>query len=354
MYFTAAGQPYAYRGSERSSLQLLDADSATGRVFSSLVTQFADQRVGLASESMTADKLVFFVSSDRNSGEYYLYDQSKREAALLAARHAWLDPARMAEVKSVSYVARDGLQIDAYITLPPGLPPSKLPTVVMPHGGPIGVSDGWFWDAEAQFLASRGYAVVQMNYRGSGGKGEAFERMGYGEWGGKIINDITDAARWAVAQGYADPQRMCISGGSYGGYAALMSAVREPDLYRCAVGYSGVYDLNLLFAESDVTHRQSGRLFWQESMGKTPEERARQSPIAYIDRLKAAVMIVHGGRDIRAPVSQAKVLRKALEARGKRFEWLVKDEEGHGFGTAGDRIEYYEKLAAFLDKNIGR
>ncbi len=352
-YFTADGAPYAYQGVEDDGLVLIGAAPLEARVLASLQTQFKDQKVELLSRSRDSHRLLFVVYSDHYAGEYFLYDDDTKQAAFLDSNRLWLVPDQMADVRKVDYLTRDGLTIHAYLTLPPGRPAQNLPMVVLPHGGPIGVRNRWRWDADAQFLASRGYAVLQMNFRGSGGYGAQFEHKGYGEWGGKIIDDITDGARWAVTKGYADPQRLCIFGASYGGYAALMSAVREPNLYRCAVGYSGVYDLNLLVDDSDVVNRNSGRLFLQESMGKTQEARALQSPIHYLDKLKAAVMIVHGERDIRAPYSQAKALRAALKDRNKPFEWLVKSDEGHGFSNEDNRTELYDKLAAFLDRNIG-
>ena len=354
VYFGADDRPYGYYGDDQTGVVLIDGKSADAQTIAALQGQFPGQLVVPAGSSRRHDKLIYHVFSDRNSGEYYLFDAVKQDASFFDATQTWLDPDRMASVRRVSYAARDGLMIDGYLTLPTGKPDKKLPMVVLPHGGPIGVSDQWGWDAHAQFLASRGYAVLQMNYRGSGGRGDAFEKKGFGEWGGKIIDDITDGARWAVAQGLADGQRLCIFGTSYGGYAALMSAVREPELYRCVIGNAGAYDLELLYAESIITQKNDGRLFWQDSIGKTPEARVRQSPLAQIGRLKAAVMIVHGEDDIITPLSQAKALRKALDARKIPYEWLVKAREGHRIANEDNRVELYEKLAAFLEKHIGK
>ena len=354
VYFDAADRPYGYHGGDATGVVLIDAKSADAQTLAALQEQFKGQLVYPAGASRAHDKLIYHVYSDRNSGEYYLFDAVKQDASYFDAAQTWIDPERMAVVKRIEYRARDGLLIKGYLTLPPGRGEQKLPMVVLPHGGPIGVQDQWGWDADAQFLASRGYAVLQMNYRGSSGRGEAFEKRGYGEWGGKIIDDITDGARWAVTSGVADAKRLCIVGTSYGGYAALMSAVREPELYRCAVGISGAYDLNLLVKDSDVSLRSSGRLAWQDQIGATPEVRARQSPVSYLPNLKAAVMIVHGEADIRTPFTQAKALRSALQSRKVEPEWLVKREEGHGFANEDNRTELYERLAAFLEKHIGR
>ena len=354
IYFGINGQPYAYSVADDQSLVVIDAQSREAAVLASLQAQFTGQIVYLIDGSRDLSKLLYGTYSDRNSGEYFLYDGQRKSADFLDAHQDWIDPEEMAPVKRISYKARDGLQIDGLLTLPLGRDTRPLPLVMLPHGGPIGVEDVWAWDADAQFLANRGYAVLQVNYRGSGGRGEAFEKLGYGEWGGKMIDDLTDGARWAISTGVADAKRLCIFGASYGGYAALMSAVREPDLYRCAVGYAGVYDLNLLLGDSDVSKSAAGRLFWKDSIADTAEERARLSPIRYLDQLKAAVMIVHGESDSRTPFSQAKALRKALRDRKLEPEWLTKYEEGHGFANEDNRTELYERLAAFLEKNIGR
>lgn len=353
VYFSADDRPYGYAAYEAAPMVLTDRGPAEAQVTAALQEQFPGQVVYLASASNDGRKMLFFVYSDRNSGEYYLFDANKGEATFFDATQNWVDPEQMAEVRTIRYKARDGLEIEGYLTLPPGRPTKNLPMVVMPHGGPIAVRDTWRWEAETQFLASRGYAVLQMNYRGSSGYGADFEQKGYGEWAGKIIDDITDGARWSVAQGIADPKRLCIAGWSYGGYAALMSVIREPNLYRCAVGAAGAYDLNLLLKDSDLKVSKSAQLYWQDSTAKTAEERAELSPVNHVDGIKAALFIVHGERDIRTPVSQAKALRAALDKAGKRYEWHLEESEGHGFFNQASRVRYFELLEAFLAKNLG-
>lgn len=351
-FFDREGVPYGYRGRESDPIYLIGdrKPDITAGVLASLQAEFEDQSVSVVSQSQDSKRIVFFVYGDRYPGEYLLYDADTKEASYLGSRREWLEPARLAEMKVIRYQARDGLPIEGFLTLPPGREPKKLPLVVLPHGGPIGVWDVRAWDAEAQFLASRGYGVLQVNYRGSGGYGQDFLEKGHGEWAGKIIDDITDGTRSAIEAGYADAQRICIFGASYGGYAAMMSLVREPDLYRCGISMAGVYDLNALFQESDATLLQSGRLFWQKSIAQTPEERAKLSPISYLDRLKAPVFIVHGGMDIRTPESQAKRFRKALDARELPYEWLFEEEEGHGFFNEKRAANFLRRLEAFLGK----
>lgn len=353
VYFSADDRPYGYAAYEAAPMILTDRKPVEAQFTAALQAQFPGQVVYLANASDDGRKMLFFVYSERNSGEYYLFDANKGEAAFFDATHNWIDPDQMAEVRTIRYKARDGLEIEGYLTLPRGQPPKSLPLVVMPHGGPIAVRDTWGWAAEPQFLANRGYAVLQMNYRGSSGYGAAFERRGYGEWAGKIIDDITDGARWAIEQGIADPARLCIVGASYGGYAALTSVIREPGLYRCAVGVAGAYDLNLLLRDSDLRVSKSAQLYWQDATAKTPEERAALSPVNHVERIQAALFIVHGEQDIRTPISQAKALRAALDKAGKAYEWHVEEHEGHGFLNQTSRARYFELLEGFVAKHLG-
>lgn len=347
------GKPYAVEVGELGEVAVINPKAPELPVLLSLQKQFSGQVVQLVSASRDHGVLLYRVRSDRNSGEFFIFNAATGKAAFLDALQSWLDPAQMAEQRRLNFTARDGLSLAGYLTLPPGKGDRNLPLVVMPHGGPIGVRDRWGWDADAQFLASRGYAVLQVNFRGSGGYGEAFRKSGYREWGGKMIDDLTDSVRALIASGTADAGRVCIYGGSYGGYAALMSAVREPGLYRCAVGYAGVYDLPLLFKESDVTAVSIGRRYWQDSIGKDPSFLREQSPVQRLDSLRAAVLIVHGKQDPRAPYGQAKALREGLERRKLPYEWLVKDKEMHGFYDEANRTEFFETLGAFIDRHIG-
>lgn len=194
--------------------------------------------------SSTRDGLhMLMASNDRNPGDFLLFDEKTRQANLVFSHAGWLEPSRMAQVRAAEFKARDGLTLHGYLTLPAGSDGKNLPAVVLPHGGPFGVFDTWGFDRDTQILAAAGYAVLQVNFRGSGNYGRAFLQAGAREFGGTMQDDVTDATRWLVSQGIADGRRVCIYGASYGGYAALMGAAREPDLYRCAVGYVGIYDL---------------------------------------------------------------------------------------------------------------
>jgi dipeptidyl aminopeptidase/acylaminoacyl peptidase len=260
----------------------------------------------------------------------------------------------MASMEPIALKARDGLALNGYLTRPLGKETAKqLPTVVLVHGGPYGIRDAWGFDPEVQMLASRGYAVLQVNYRGSGGYGDAFERAGFREWGGKMQDDVTDATRWAIDQGIADKNRICIFGTSYGGYAAMEGATKEPDLYKCAIANAGIYDLNLMIGSGDVPQFLHGQNFLKMVLGDKPDELAERSPISRLDRLKAKVMLIVGGADTRVPAAQGEHLHDALTKKGIAHEWLYEREEGHGFYDEAHSAAMYEKIVAFLGSEIG-
>jgi acetyl esterase/lipase len=331
----------------------LNPEHPDTKLLRSLSASFPGQVVEPTSWSDDGSKLVFVVRSDRNPGEYYLYDRKTGSARFLLAQRPWIDAAKMAQVKALTVKSRSGAEVYGYLTLPPGKPASKLPMVVMPHGGPIGPRDRWEWDSDAQFFASRGYAVLQVNFHGSGGYGYKYQEAGRGVWGTLMIDDITDAVRATIADGTADASRICIYGGSYGGYASLMSAAREPDLYQCAIPYVGVFDLAMLKRDTDIASYRGGRTFMDLYIGDDAADLAKHSPINYLGTLRAPVFIVHGEKDPRAPFNQAKLLRAKLEERKHPYEWLSKPKEGHGFYNVDNRTELYQKMEDFLDRHIG-
>ncbi len=220
-------------------------------------------------------------------------------------------------------------------------------------GGPHGPYDTWGYDSDVQFLASRGYAVLQVNYRGSGGRGRAFMERGYGEWGGKMQDDIADGVRWAIDEGLVDADRICTYGASYGGYAAMMQPIRYPALYKCAIGYVGVYDLEVMKQEGDITDRASGRRYLDRVLGTDTARLKAWSPAQNVDSITIPVLLVQGNIDKRVPMEQFDALRKAFEARGVPVETLVARGEGHGFYKPENRAELYRRMEAFLDKYIG-
>ena len=226
--------------------------------------------------------------------------------------------------------------------------------VLLPHGGPHGYADEWFYDNDAQFLASRGYAVLQVNFRGSGGRGPGHETAGYRQWGGRMIDDIVDGARWMVAQGTVDEKRICSYGGSFGAYAAAMSAIRAPELIKCVVGYAGVYDLPLIYEERDALQGRKSYRYYQKVLGQDMAQLAAYSPSRLADKLTAPVLLVHGSADEVTPPVQVQAMRDALIKAGRPPEWFYVSGEGHGFYAQKNRQAFYEKLEAFLAKHIGK
>ena len=338
----------------RSAVTLIDKDAAESKLLVALMQQFPGEDVRVTSSTTDGSKVVFLVSSGRDPGRFYLYDARERKASFLLARRPWIEPEQMGAVEPVTLKARDGLILHGYLTTPPGQQDAKqLPMVVHVHGGPYGVRDYWEFDPHVQMLASRGHAVLQVNFRGSGGYGEAFMKAGHREWGAKMQDDITDATRWAIAQGIADPKRICIFGGSYGGYAALQGVVKEPDLYQCAIGYVGVYDLNLMYTRGDIPQSMYGDNYLKMVLGEDQAVLRARSPAANVGGIKAKLMLIVGGQDKRVPPVQGQTLRSALNKAGIEHEWLYQRTEGHGFYDEANAEDMLGKIEAFLDRSIG-
>jgi dipeptidyl aminopeptidase/acylaminoacyl peptidase len=241
--------------------------------------------------------------------------------------------------------------LHGYLTVPRGSTGKNLPMVVLPHGGPIGIFDEWGFDHEAQMLAAAGYAVLQVNYRGSGNYGRAFTQAGAQEWGGRMQDDVTDATHWAIEQQIADPAKVCIYGASYGAYASLMGVAREPKLYRCAVGYVGVYDLPT--KHEDNSDRAKWMRTWSDEWMGDPQTLAALSPNRLADRIQAPVFLAAGGKDEIAPIKHSRMMEKALLQAGVPVETLYFPTEGHGFYTLEHRREFYTHLLDFLSRNLG-
>src|SRR5690606_19727883 len=288
------------------------------------------------------------VYSDRDPGQVYLFDRKTGQARFLLASRDWIKPAQMSPMKPVQVKTRDGLVIHGYLTVPAGSDGKGLPLIVNPHGGPHGPRDEWGFNPEVQLLANRGYAVLQMNYRGSGGYGSSFESAGYRKWGTTMQDDLTDSVRWAIAQGIADPNRVCIYGASYGGYAALMSVVREPDLYKCTVGYVGVYDLAAQY-DAEFTASERGRNYLRDVYPPTAAERNQQSPAYGADRVNASILLVHCRKDFRVTINSMYFLISQLAKLGKKPDgWIVEKKEAHGFRVLDNNINLYTKMLAFF------
>ncbi len=338
----------------RPAVTLLDKTAPEVGILVNVMKQFPGEDVAITSASRDGKRIVFFVHADTDPGIYFLWDADQQKLSALFQRRSWIKPAAMAVMEPIELKARDGLQLNGYLTRPPGKETSKqLPTVVLVHGGPYGIRDAWGFDGEVQMLASRGYAVLQINYRGSGGYGGAFERAGYHQWGGTMQDDVTDATHWAIDQGIADKNRICIVGTSYGGYAAMEGVTKEPDLYKCAIANAGVYDLPLMLSSGDIPQSLGGQNYLKMVLGEDQNDLYDRSPIAHIDRLKAKVMLIVGGADTRVPAAQGERLHDALAKKGVAHEWLYERNEGHGFYDETHTAQMYEKIVAFLSQQIG-
>lgn len=325
--------------------------SAIERQYRSLEAAFPGHAVVITSSTRDGSKVLVHAWSDRNAGDHYVFDTVEKKARHVASVRSWDDPEQMAEMRPIRFAARDGLDLTGYVTLPRGRQ-GAMPMVVMPHGGPYGIYDRWAFDADVQLLAAAGYAVLQVNYRGSGNRGRDFMSSGAREWGGLMQDDVTDATRWAIAEGIADAGRICIHGGSYGAYAALMGAAKEPALYRCASGYVGVYDLPLMQAQDG---RRSRRLSnWSKDwVGDDRDRLAASSPTLLAARIKVPVLLAAGNEDEIAPVDHTRKMERALKSAGVPVEALYYPHEGHGFYGDENRIAYYTRLLAFLERHIG-
>lgn len=328
-------------------------DTPEAKLHQALSLKFPGNYVHFIDFSEDGSQLLFGVSSDRWPGAYFLIDTHTFKVKKLFDVAPWINPAQMAERRPVRFKASDGTELEAILTLPPGAPEANLPMVLMPHGGPIGIQDSWSYDDDAQFLASRGYLVLQVNFRGSAGRGADFRYAGYRQWGTGMIQDLLDGVKWAVAQDYADPKRICVFGASYGGYAAMMAPIRAPGVFKCAVGYAGIYDMAMRYDKGDTQQSELGRNAMKAQMGDDRAELDANSPDKLAARLDVPVLLIHGEDDQRAPFAQFKAMKAALDAAHKPYETLTKPGEGHGFYSEKNNIELYSRLEQFLDHYIG-
>lgn len=330
----------------------IDEASEIAKLYRKLEKAFNGQSVAVTSMTDDGKLALVAVWSDRNPGDFYVFDTATNKADYLLSASDWIDPAALAPVKPIAFKARDGLDIHGYLTSPVGAEAKNAPLIILIHGGPFGVYDVWRFDPEAQMLAAHGYAVLQVNFRGSGNHGVGFERAGKRQWGGKMQDDITDATKWAIEQGIADASKICLYGASYGGYASLMGVAKEPDLYRCAAGYVGAYDLPTMHTAGDIQERKSGENFVFEWIGPK-EELAAVSPNRLASRIKVPVFLAAGGQDRRTPMKHTEMMEKALRAANVPVEAIYYPTEGHGFYKTENEREYYGKLLAFFQRHLG-
>ncbi|TDY65012.1 dipeptidyl aminopeptidase/acylaminoacyl peptidase [Aminivibrio pyruvatiphilus] len=310
--------------------------------------------VTVTSMNKEEDRALLHAGSDRTQGTYYFYDMKTKDFRKLADLTPWLPEEKLAPMKPVQYTARDGLTIHGYLTLPAGSDGRNLPVVINPHGGPW-ARDTWGYDSETQFLANRGLAVLQMNFRGSTGYGRAFWEAGFKQWGRAMQDDITDGVQWLIDQEIADPERIGIYGGSYGGYAVLAGLAFTPEIYACGVDYVGVSNIFTLL-ETIPPYWELGRQMLYEQIGHPEKDRdllKSVSPVFHADRIRAPLFVAQGANDPRVKKAESDQIVEALRARGVDVEYMVKDNEGHGFLNEENRFDFYRAMERFLARHLG-
>jgi dipeptidyl aminopeptidase/acylaminoacyl peptidase len=328
-------------------------DMRTEAIFRDLERQLPGYQIGLQSHDKNESVYVISTSNDRTMGSEYLYDVAAKELTKLADRTPWLDEKELVKMLPITYTARDGLTINGYLTLPRG-GEKNLPLVVHPHGGPW-ARDEWGYNPEVQFMASRGYAVLQMNFRGSTGYGRKFWEMSFKQWGKAMQDDITDGVRHLIREGVVDRKRVAIYGASYGGYATLAGLAFTPEVYACGVDYVGVSNL-FTFLNTIPPYWKPQLDMWHEMVGHPERDKAlleAASPVLHVDQIRAPLLIAQGAKDPRVNVDESDQMVAALKKRGVAVEYILKDNEGHGFHNEENRFEFYEAMERFLAKHIG-
>lgn len=328
-------------------------DAETEAMQKELESNLPGYEVSVGSHNKAEDKFMIRTYSDRTRGAYYFYDKNTKELTKMAELSPWLNEEHLCEMQPISYTSRDGLTIHGYLTLPLGYEPKNLPVVVNPHGGPW-ARDYWGFNPEVQFLANNGYAVLQMNFRGSTGYGREFWEASFKQWGRTMQDDITDGVNWLIEQGIADPDRVAIYGGSYGGYATLAGLTLTPELYAAGVDYVGVSNL-FTFMNTIPPYWKPMLDMLAEMVGHPETDSlmlAEVSPVFHVDKIQAPLFVAQGANDPRVNKAESDQIVEALRARGVDVEYMVKDNEGHGFGNEENRFDFYRAMITFLDKHL--
>lgn len=328
-------------------------DPVAEALYDTLTGKLPGYDIYIVSANKEEDTFIVRTITDRSLGAFYLYDSKSGALTKIADRNPWLKEDELAEMKPVEYAARDGLIIHGYLTVPKGKPAKNLPIVVNPHGGPW-VRDDWGFNPEVQFLANRGFGVLQMNYRGSTGYGRRFWEAGFRQWGQSMQDDITDGVKWLVDQGIADPKRVAIYGGSYGGYAVLAGLTKTPDLYAAGVDYVGVSNL-FTFMKTVPPYWKPFLDMMYEMVGNPAKDQAlfeQNSPALNAEKIKTPLFVAQGAKDPRVNINESNQIVDALKKRGIDVEYMVKQDEGHGFHNEENRFSFYEAMEQFLEKYL--
>ena len=332
---------YAFADQGRANLQGT-IDASLPGTYNRITSVSEDEKV-----------MVVVASSDRDPGTYYVLNLRQPALKMIGKVNSRINPGDMRPMEPITLKARDGLTLHGYLTRPAGSEGKPGPLVIHPHGGPYGPRDDWGFNPEVQLMANRGYAVLQVNFRGSGGYGYSFQKAGQREWGGKMQDDLTDAVKWAIAQGIADPDRVAISGASYGGYAALAGVTFTPELYCCAVNYVGVSDLNIITSWAKGRAGRGNDMFYREWVGDDKEYKNSRSPVNFVERIRVPTFHAYGYNDPRVDIKHWTRLEPKLKEYGKTYEIMIMGNEGHGFANENNRMTFYARLDEFLGKYMG-
>jgi dipeptidyl aminopeptidase/acylaminoacyl peptidase len=329
-------------------------DAQSQQLYQNVVTHLGNAlEIYFVAATRNEDRFLIRTLSDRSKGTYYLYDVASNTVTKLADVAPWLDPTELAEMKPISYTSRDGLTIHGYLTLPIGVEPSNLPVVVNPHGGPWH-RDAWGFNPEVQFMANRGYAILQINFRGSTGYGRAFWEASFKQWGLNMQNDITDGVNWLIEHGIANPKQVAIYGASYGGYATLAGVTFTPNLYACAIDYVGVSNL-FTFMKSIPPYWAPFLDMMYEMVGHPENDKellTATSPVFHVDKIKTPLMVVQGAKDPRVNINESDQIVEALRKHGVEVQYMVKENEGHGFMNQENKFEFYRAMETFWAQHL--
>lgn len=328
-------------------------------VHDKLASEFGDKQFYVVSSDDKDNKLLVITDSDKVYGKYYEYDTKSKTIKLLFDLMPQLKEENMAEMRPIEFKSRDGLTIRGYITLPKeALQGKKVPLIVNPHGGPQGIRDDWGFNPETQLFASRGYATLQVNFRISGGYGKEFQQAGYKQIGRKAMDDVEDGVKYVIEQGWIDKNKVAIYGGSHGGYATLMGLIKTPDLYSCGVDYVGVSNIFTFFdsfPEYWKPYKEMVKQIWYDLDNPEEAKIAKEvSPVFQIDKIKKPLFVVQGANDPRVNINESDQIVKGLRAKGFEVPYMVKYDEGHGFGKEPNRIEFYKTMMGFFAKNFNQ
>ncbi|ARP84321.1 S9 family peptidase [Bordetella genomosp. 8] len=338
---------------ETDKLQRRFLDAQTEDLYRRLADRLHGYQLALHSDTRDETKFIVSTYNDRTPGTRYLYDVTTDELRKLADIKPGLPESDMAPMRPIRFQSRDGLALHGYLTLPLGRREQDLPVIVHPHGGPWS-RDSWGYDSQVQFLANRGFAVLQVNFRGSTGYGRKFWEAGFGQWGLSMQDDITDGVRWLIAQGIADPKRIGIYGASYGGYATLAGVTFTPDLYAAAVDYVGISNMFTFMASTPPYWKPMlERLYDMVGHPEKDKDRlVRTSPALHVDRIKTPLFIAQGAKDPRVNKAESDQVVQALRKRGVEVDYMVKDDEGHGFRNEENSLEFYEAMEKFFARHL--